>query len=635
MDLDFEVQYKSLMVHHLEKQEIEHELAIRAVQFDPTESRSAIQRRLRDRLKEEKEMNTVDIDFLRSKVTVDAEIKMIDANVDQIRGYLENEVRFEGFKDSLKSRLVHYFARIRRALEYAETDEDLNDLDKLLRAVRGLVNTHFSIFSPIQTVRSEMMQEIVRSVSNLRTGLDDEKNPSKKGGKESQKVSKNVDRSDLRTSEDESDDPLTAQGASGMAKHSNRRELKSDRQTSKTNLEQLSGLLAALFPFGFPQNPNERPRQDVSSDTNRSEKVIRKFALDRRSKSKPIPPAETSDSVVESDQESSTALSDPPVPNRYKNRNHRVALKNRPVSEWNIRYDGKDSGQNLMKFIKEVEFYAKSENVSKRELFRSAIYLFKDQAKSWFMSGVENEDFTNWNELKSELKREFLSPDHDHVTEIKAISRKQGPKERFSDYYMEMQNIFNSLTKPISEGKKFEIINRNLRSDYKGHAVASNIDNLADLKRFGRQLDATFWYKYANSNNNEQNTSRNKTQVNELTRNPEKKSKHQSEDSKKSYKSRNFYRSQKECSDEEQPSTKSSRENPGNVKPKPKTPDHPKDSQSWVDRYVPPTAGICFNCRGQGHHYSECNRPRCKFCLRCGLPDVETKNCPYCAKNFK
>lgn len=307
--------------------------------------------------------------------------------------------------------------------------------------------------------------------------------------------------------------------------------------------------------------------------------------------------------------------------------------KRRPISEWNIKYDGKDNGQNLVRFIKEVEFYAKSENVSKRELFRSAIYLFKDQAKSWFMSGVENEDFTNWNELVTELKREFLSPDHDHVNEIRAISRKQGSKERFSDYLSEMQKIFNSLTKPISEAKKFEIVYRNLRSDYKGHAVASNINNLADLKRFGRQLDATYWYKYT-TNQQDQNPARNKNQVNEVSREQRFKTKQPVEDSSRTFKSRNFYRSSKtEGSEEEQPSKKPSRDAGKQIGPNMEKNQNQKGLQVLLNNYKPPREGTCFNCRLAGHHQRECRAPRHKFCQKCGFHEVETKDCPYCTKN--
>lgn len=632
MDLEFELQYKRLMVHHLEKHEIEHELAIRAVQFEPIETRSAIQRRLRDRLKEEKDLENLDLDFLRCNVTVDEEIKAIDTHVEQIRAYLANEMRFEGLKDSLKSRLVHYFARVRRAQECAESDEDLTDLDKLRCTIRGLVNTHFSIFSPMQTVRDEVLQEIVRSVSSMKlAALPANQSTHKVQGARKKTNEKDKRGVDAAVREEEE------LGAVGPNPSSSRRVLKSFREPPKRDL----GPFAALYPYGFPPYPMGWPYSDASLDANKSEKVIRKFPLDRQSKSKPVQQVETSESVTDSESESSASssnhASNRSVARVKRNHRRRDTYRRRPISEWNIRYDGRDNGQNLMQFIREVEFYANSEHVSKKELFRSAIYLFKDQAKSWFMSGVENGDFDDWNTLVSELKREFLSPDHDHVNEIKAISRKQGPKEKFSDYLAELQKIFNSLTKPITEGKKFEIVMRNLRADYKGHAVASNIDNLADLKRFGRQLDATYWYKYTPANV-EQNASRSKLQANEVSREVLAKPKPPVDETKRTYKSKSFYRSQRENSEEEPSPRKPPRESQKHSNQENLSPKQQVESgvpQARFEYYVPPLDGTCFNCRRLGHNHTECSLPRYKFCLRCGLQEVETKNCPYCAKNYK
>lgn len=71
-------------------------------------------RRLRDRLKDERGKNTSDIEFVRCNRSVNEEIEVIDANVRIIMDYLENKTAFEGIRDSLKTRLVHY---LRDALE--------------------------------------------------------------------------------------------------------------------------------------------------------------------------------------------------------------------------------------------------------------------------------------------------------------------------------------------------------------------------------------------------------------------------------------------------------------------------------------------------------------------------------------
>ncbi|XP_058445453.1 uncharacterized protein LOC131426604 [Malaya genurostris] len=534
MDVELQLLYQGLLVHHLERDEIEYELAIRAVQFDHTVSESALRRRLRDRLREEKEKNIEDMDFGRRNDSVDAEIGKIDAGVKNIRDYLENRVRFEGIRDSLKTRLAHYFARCSRAQDFAEKDEDLIDLDKLKSSIRSVMSTFFSLFSPNPAVQAEIVAQITQSISNLKM-QQEQNNDSSSNSPDSQ-------------NEQSRETELSGQDGAGPS-NNNKHSSKKGRKLKSV-----------------PDN-KKKPKE--------TERIGRRFRLDKSSK-KRLPRSDSTESVDTLESESSSSS---PLPSRRKYKSEtrgQSTRKYRPVSDWNVRYDGKDNGQGLMKFIREVEFLAKSERVTHKELFRSAIHLFGGTAKSWFMASVENEDFSSWRELVREIKKEFLSPDHDHVSEIRAVSRKQGQKEKFQDYHFEMQKIFNSLTKPLSEAKKFEIVFRNMRSDYKGHAVASNINNLADLKKFGRQLDATFWFRY--NPHGEETSTRNRAQVYEMNANT--KSRRAQDFTNGSHKTRNFYRSQRSNASEDEKFIKPTK----HESPKPADEREPKtirDSDVW------------------------------------------------------
>lgn len=581
MDPDFQLQYSGLMVHHLERPEIEHELTIRAVQFEPKDSQAALRRRLRDRLKEEKGQ-VPDIDLTRSQRSIDEEIKIVDRNIHRIRQILENKEEFDGIRETLKTRLVHYFIRCSRIQEIADLDNDLEDLDKLKGSIRELMNNFFSPFSNNPAIREEVFNEIVRTLSSMSISQ-----PSRHSSHKS------------KSEEDNSVHVSDNGGSSEPSGSAARRNLKS------------------ITSVG-PRFSKEE-----------GEKVLRRFRLDHYQSG-----VEGTDESSEDNRKSESDSSrDESPPRKTKKKSARSSFrKTRHVSEWNLRYDGKDSGQNLMRFIREAEFLAKSEGISKKELFRSAIYLFQGQAKTWFMTGIENQEFYSWEDLVREMKKEFLSPDHDHVSEFRAISRKQGSREKFQDYLFEMQKIFNSLTKPVSESRKFEIVFRNMRSDYKGHAVASNIDNLVDLKRFGRKLDSTFWYKYSTIS---EESTRNRANVNELRTGTKPKTK--TENEKSFVKSRNFYRSAKsEVSEDEKPSKKprEGHKTHSESQNKTKTPDQASDVvQLLVDKHRPLKEGTCFNCRLAGHHHKQCDRPPHKFCYRCGFLNTDTKNCPWCAKN--
>lgn len=599
MNGEMQMQYDNLLVHHLERTELEHELTVRAVQFDNTDTHSALRRRLRDRLREEKDKNTKDIDFVRCDKSADEEIKTIDDNIKDIRDILENKKKFEGIRDSLKTRLIHYFARCVRAQDFAEEDVDLEDLDKLKNSIRELVNTYFSPFSPNPTIQAQMIAQIANSLSNL-----------------------NVQTSPPQAPEAEADvnSEIEERGESDIVpldpKQKNQKSADKGRKLKSVTTEVTPFYPYVMNQYGMPYCSRCQCGRNLGKSREINPIPMNISARHRE------PRSDTTESVSEK--------SSSPSPTRYKSKSYsrkQISRKFRPVSDWNLRYDGKDQGQGLMKFIREVEFIAKSERMSNKDLFRSAIHLFGGVAKTWFMAGVDNEDFVSWKELVRELKKEFLSPDHDHVGEIRAGARKQGSKEKFQDYFFDMQKIFNSFTKPYSEAKKFDIVFRNMRSDYKGHAVASNINNLADLKTFGRRLDATFWFKY--NTHTEESGTRNRANVNELRTGA--KSKNPSITDSRPHKTRNFYRSQKAHASED-PEKYLPRESNTNKREDKLNPNS-AGLNILVENYLPPKDGMCFNCRLPGHRAQECRRPPHKFCNQCGFHNVDTKNCPYCAKN--
>ncbi|XP_055537618.1 uncharacterized protein LOC129725612 isoform X2 [Wyeomyia smithii] len=545
MDIEFDLQYKNLLVHHLEREEVEYELKIRGIEFTEQETRSTIARRLKERLKVEKCNNNANIDFDRLETTVEEEIAIVDRNLKQIKDFLLHKKKYEGARVGLKTRLVHYFARVKRLTDNMDSEEDLNDIDTIETCIRGTYNNFFSIFSP--EGQHKIVNQINQSMSNTQISSADPNSGNNASG-----------------SSHDTDLPFVTPGRQV------RRQLQSvensafvQNQGPNQNMLQ-SFMQACAYPWMFGPPPMQMWAAQRMLHFNSAENLNSKLTSlgdqgGRKQSSleeNVIDDAPHRDrnatrprNLDETDSKSGWSSDRSRRETKYKNRLHRSS-KGRPVSDWRLRYDGADNGQSLMKFIKEVEFYAKSEKMSNKELFRSAIHLFGGPAKTWFMTGVENDDFTSWDQLKKELKREFLSPDHDHFCETRAINRKQGPRERFQDYYMDMQTLFNSLTKPITERKKFDIVYRNMRADYKGHVISKDIDNLADLKHFGRRLDATYWYKFQTPAN-DSNYRGKAAQVNEVHTGTKPKSYRKTENEPQ--KTRHYYNSnlQSRSSDEE------------------------------------------------------------------------------------
>lgn len=288
----------------------------------------------------------------------------------------------------------------------------------------------------------------------------------------------------------------------------------------------------------------------------------------------------------------------------------------------------------MAEFLKEVKMRSRSEDISDRELFRSALHLFTGRAKDWYIDGVDNGDFRNWSELKRELKREFLPPDLDFQLEIQATNRRQSRGERFSDYSHDMQKIFQCMTKQLSERRKFDLIWRNMRHDYKNALTGAGIRSLSKLKKYGRKIDENFSFLQ------KQNDTRARpNQVSEITSNREKGNSGNSGNNTRVFTNSKNQSKPKLSGEgkEEQPPKVGKESGKGRVEEK----IQPMEGSSTgtmlaiAEQYRRPPIGTCYNCRTHGHHYVECPEPRHKFCRVCGFLDVFTSACPVCQKNTK
>lgn len=145
MEIEFHLLYRSLMIHHLERTEIEYELKIRGIHYDEKESRADLRRRWNEHRKIKKGQYS-DVYLNRLETMVDEEIKLIDESVREINDSLKNRDRREMSNEKFKTRLVHYFKRLRRLTESTEDEEDLADIDLLVECIRETFNRHFSDF---------------------------------------------------------------------------------------------------------------------------------------------------------------------------------------------------------------------------------------------------------------------------------------------------------------------------------------------------------------------------------------------------------------------------------------------------------------------------------------------------------
>lgn len=308
-----------------------------------------------------------------------------------------------------------------------------------------------------------------------------------------------------------------------------------------------------------------------------------------------------------------------------------------PVSQWKIqKYKADDQGLAMNEFLENVMQMALSEHVSEEELFDSAIHLFDGPALSWYTAMRSQDRLRNWNHLIQELQRAFRHPDLDAVLRVKIYQYRQQRNETFQQYYLHMEKLFRSMSQPMSESDKIEVLKMNLRFDYRKLLVGRRITSIQTLINLGNDLDAADSSAFARVFGNPkketcalssgrfspQNTrvfSNKHQQMGKNNQHPKQEKNTKAYPNSKSPKAESQTVDRSESKLEKHSSNRESRAS--------------KDPFSkLVSNYRPPPQGECFNCRDD-HETGSCPLPRRLFCPICAFPGVEYKRCPYCSKN--
>lgn len=609
--------YKSMDVSHLLIDEVEHELLIRNILFSSDEHDSVKRRKLKDRMRQEQEIDSFSVTQSPKGREIPDEISIIKTKLSTIESLLNNPKAIGRAKEKIKTRLVHYRVRIFLLSRATDSRKYWSEIMSLTKQATQVYSKHFSDTSlysgeddtqpkNIEQDLSEALEEVRNEIETLNeTACGIELNDDSGEEVASGGVAKSLEtrRQDRESSVRRSEEIMNKLSEYEEGKVENITELikifrnfvlqtteqEKQRRENEILLEEarirkagesverkkrLEKILVNLnkkiknepevstfklhqnptdFPVGeskkiFAENRPLRDNDESESFSSNSEDALKTRFMTKHEKlyrnknhnhheskessfqmkskqrrrrstssgnSIDFSSREFSDSVDSSSGKSVDLKKNRGGKKNKYDRKLRETLKRVPVSDWRLKYDGKDNGRKLAEFLREVKMRSRAEGISEVELFRSAIHLFTGRAKDWYMEGMENRDFRTWFELKSELKREFLPPDLDFQLEIQATNRRQGRSERFVDFFHDIQKLFQSMTRPISDRRKFNIVWRNMRFEYKNAMTGANINSLPKLKRYGRVVDENNWFSFQKPFENTMKSRHN--QINEIS----------------------------------------------------------------------------------------------------------------------
>nr|XP_029732890.1 uncharacterized protein LOC115268856 [Aedes albopictus] len=220
-----------------------------------------------------------------------------------------------------------------------------------------------------------------------------------------------------------------------------------------------------------------------------------------------------------------------------------------------------------------------------------------------------------------------------------------------------MEKLFRTMCIQIPDHEKMQILQQNMRVDYKRQMTFIPIQDLETLVAAGQKLDALNFSAYnkvfgteKSVHAVEQNASRNRQKSFQPQPQPSNRPagsfKEPSNNQNKNNRNPPFHPQSKPTNvtpHPTQPSQKSSStpsaSNSEVKSPVPGPSGHAGPSKSSitleqvVSGHKPPGPNTCFNCGTPGHHVVMCRQPRRLFCDNCGLHGFPTGFCPYCLKN--
>lgn len=250
--------------------------------------------------------------------------------------------------------------------------------------------------------------------------------------------------------------------------------------------------------------------------------------------------------------------------------------------KWNIFFSGSNN-ESVNSFLEKIDCLRESRGVSKDELFCAAGDLFKGPAWTWFLNNRHR--VKNWDELVDKLKTDFLPYFYQEDLEREISTRTQGSNERVCLFITAMEGLFNRLNIKPDEATMVNRICRNLLPFYVSHLALHSPTTIAELTTLCRKLEES---KLWSERYKPPPHSRSGLIEPDLACSTSKGS-------------QNSYFANKNCF-------------------------RSKNSQevSVINTLK------CWNCDVVGHRYSDCSRPRTKFCYGCGIKNIIRPQCQVC-----
>ncbi|XP_055908542.1 uncharacterized protein LOC129943258 [Eupeodes corollae] len=277
-----------------------------------------------------------------------------------------------------------------------------------------------------------------------------------------------------------------------------------------------------------------------------------------------------------------------PVSHQTSTSQPSIINTNCKVEKWKISFDGTE---NVYDFWFKVETLKERSQSSWDHVLANFHVLLKGKAESWYWFFLKKNPTVSHDSLKYAIIKEFSKTENEYEKMLRMVSRRQGFKETFDDFYTEILRLNARLKEPLSDTKLIDLIKKNSKDNLGTLLFPYQLTCLEQMRDVARQGEAFLLHQ---SSQKSLNYKRNVSEI------------EQESDSSED----------KKC--ESQDLEAFSKFNKPNFKA--------LDTSNFT----------CWNCQKLGHSFYDCpSEKRNLFCYRCGEKNVTTITCSKHGLNGK
>lgn len=252
------------------------------------------------------------------------------------------------------------------------------------------------------------------------------------------------------------------------------------------------------------------------------------------------------------------------------------------IEKW-PKFSGDSNPIPVSDYLRQIYMLSESYAISKQDLRMHAHILFKDSAYTWYTT--YHDRFDCWNTLEHYLRLRYDNPNQDSIIKFELHNRKQRPNEKFSAFLTDLEFLAQRLTYRVPEKEIFELAKANMKLSYQRRLVLVTIESLDHLSNLCSRMDAL-------------EASLNKSTVHQIDL-------------------------EEGClEDEHDPELVYALQGRQGKCVRSKKENQPGSAEQRMESVM------CWNCRGTGHMWRECDKRKAVFCHICGYDGTTAARCP-------